>query len=207
MQTALDATALILPRSPEHGPPTSAAGQRLFQCELLARRKHRRSGHPADELAQEGNFTLKITGSGSIDPVFTKLLGQTQLNFSASAEVMWGIKKLNLALALDNTGSMASSGKMTALKTAAHNLLTTLAERGEAARRRQGFDRPVRGRRQCRHRQGQRDLDRLDRMGGRHGTRISIPRTRRRSRQTLRRRPASRPPCSLPSKPATARPR
>jgi hypothetical protein len=40
--------------------------------------------------------------------------------------VLWGIKKLNLALALDNTGSMAQSGKMTALKQAAHNLLTTL---------------------------------------------------------------------------------
>ena len=40
--------------------------------------------------------------------------------------MVWGIKKLNLALALDNTGSMASSGKMTALKEAAHNLLTTL---------------------------------------------------------------------------------
>jgi uncharacterized protein YegL len=40
--------------------------------------------------------------------------------------VLWGIKKLNLALALDNTGSMSSSGKMTELKKAAHTLLTTL---------------------------------------------------------------------------------
>ena len=38
------------------------------------------------------------------------------------------MKKLNLALALDNTGSMASSGKMTALKIAAHNLLNTLQQ-------------------------------------------------------------------------------
>ena len=40
--------------------------------------------------------------------------------------MLWGIKKLNLALVLDNTGSMASSSKMTNLKTAAHNLLTML---------------------------------------------------------------------------------
>ena len=40
--------------------------------------------------------------------------------------MLWGIKKLNLALVLDNTGSMSSSAKMTNLKTAAHNLLTTL---------------------------------------------------------------------------------
>ena len=48
------------------------------------------------------------------------------MNITATGEVVWGIKKLNLALALDNTGSMASSGKMTALKEAAHNLLNTL---------------------------------------------------------------------------------
>ena len=47
-------------------------------------------------------------------------------SFGYQSEILWGIKKLNLALALDNTGSMASSGKMTALKTAAHNLLNTL---------------------------------------------------------------------------------
>jgi hypothetical protein len=60
------------------------------------------------------------------EAVFTKLLGQTQIGFSASTEVLWGIKKLNIALALDNTGSMASSGKMTTLKQAAHNLLDKL---------------------------------------------------------------------------------
>ena len=58
--------------------------------------------------------------------MFTQILGQSAINLSASSEVLWGIKKLNLALVLDNTGSMAQSAKMTNLKTAAHNLLTTL---------------------------------------------------------------------------------
>jgi uncharacterized protein YegL len=53
-------------------------------------------------------------------------MGQQQVHITATGEVVWGIKRLNLALALDNTGSMASSGKMAALKEAAHNLLTTL---------------------------------------------------------------------------------
>jgi uncharacterized protein YegL len=48
------------------------------------------------------------------------------VDLSATAEIEWGIKKLQLALALDNTGSMATDGKMTALKEAAHNLLNTL---------------------------------------------------------------------------------
>ena len=45
---------------------------------------------------------------------------------TAPRDVKWGVKKLELALVLDNTGSMASNGKMTELKTAAKNLLTTL---------------------------------------------------------------------------------
>ena len=43
-----------------------------------------------------------------------------------SSTTIWGEAKLRVALALDNTGSMSSSGKMTALKTATHNLLTQL---------------------------------------------------------------------------------
>ena len=43
-----------------------------------------------------------------------------------SATTVWGEAKLRVALALDNTGSMSSSNKMTALKTATHNLLTQL---------------------------------------------------------------------------------
>ena len=48
------------------------------------------------------------------------------MNLNASTEVVWGVKKLELALALDVTGSMASSNKMTELKKAAKSLLTTL---------------------------------------------------------------------------------
>ncbi len=58
--------------------------------------------------------------------MFWRVLGQDHIDITATGEVVWGIKKLNLALALDNTGSMSSSGKMTALKEAAHNLLNTL---------------------------------------------------------------------------------
>jgi len=47
-------------------------------------------------------------------------------HITATGEVVWGIKKLNLALALDNTGAMASCGKKTALKEVAHNLMITL---------------------------------------------------------------------------------
>jgi hypothetical protein len=44
----------------------------------------------------------------------------------AASTTKWGNSRLRVALALDNTGSMASSGKMTALKSAAHKLLDQL---------------------------------------------------------------------------------
>jgi uncharacterized protein YegL len=55
-----------------------------------------------------------------------KVFGQTNMNINVNSEVVWGTKKLEVALALDNTGSMAASQKMTNLKLAVHNLLTTL---------------------------------------------------------------------------------
>ena len=75
---------------------------------------------------QSGNFALNVTASASVDLRFMSVFGQTSLPISSSSEVKWGIKKLELAMVLDNTGSMAQGGKMTALKTASHNLLTTL---------------------------------------------------------------------------------
>jgi Flp pilus assembly protein TadG len=75
---------------------------------------------------QQGSFSLTLKASATVPAMFASLVGTSQIPVSATAEILWGIKKLNLALALDNTGSMSSSGKMTALKTASHNLLNTL---------------------------------------------------------------------------------
>ena len=109
MQAALDATALMLSKEVQ-GLPAAALEQKAnayFKANFS--RPEAQNVQITQQLSgpQDGNFTLKLTGSGSVDPVFTKLLGQTQLGFAASAELLWGIKKLNLALVLDNTGSMA----------------------------------------------------------------------------------------------------
>ena len=128
MQAALDSTALMLSRDAQTlstgalGTKTTAYFNALF---------HRPEAlnvqvTPHFSSPQEGSFVLKIDGSAAVNTMFWRLMGQQQVNITATGEVVWGIKKLNLALALDNTGSMASSNKMTALKEAAHNLLNTL---------------------------------------------------------------------------------
>ena len=73
-----------------------------------------------------GTYKLDVAATGKVPTSFTKVIGQTNLNIDVSSQVVWGMKKLELALALDNTGSMASSNKMTELKKAAKNLLQTL---------------------------------------------------------------------------------
>jgi hypothetical protein len=54
------------------------------------------------------------------------LMGFSSLAINVSSTVKWGNTRLRVALVLDNTGSMADSGKITALQTATNNLLTQL---------------------------------------------------------------------------------
>ncbi len=128
MLAALDATALMLSKDAQtlSAETLTQKAKEAFNSQF--NRPDVNNVQINQELSspQQGSFLLKITANGSIDTLFTKMLGQSEISFSASSEVLWGIKRLNLALVLDNTGSMSSSGKMSNLKTAAHNLLTTL---------------------------------------------------------------------------------
>ncbi|HVX98192.1 MAG TPA: pilus assembly protein [Pseudorhodoplanes sp.] len=128
MQAAVDSTALALSRTAQNmsGAQIQATAQNYINS--IYQRPEVRDVQVVTTFASpsQGSFTLTVTGKGTVDVMFARLFGTSQIDFSAKSEVLWGIKKLNLALALDNTGSMAQSGKMTALKQAAHNLLTTL---------------------------------------------------------------------------------
>jgi Flp pilus assembly protein TadG len=128
MQNALDSTALMLSRDAQNldGAQLATKATAYFNAMFDRPEAGNVQVTPSFSSPQQGSFTLKLTGSATINTIFWRLMGQPQIDITASGEVLWGIKKLNLALALDNTGSMASSGKMTALKEAAHNLLTTL---------------------------------------------------------------------------------
>jgi hypothetical protein len=67
---------------------------------------------------------LVLNGSATVDTNFLSVLGIDTIQITASTTSTWGNTGLRVALVLDNTGSMASSGKITALKTASQNLLT-----------------------------------------------------------------------------------
>lgn len=77
-------------------------------------------------MASLDGSSVRINGSGQISPLAISLLSTGSLTISGTASAIWQTKKIDLVLVLDNTGSMASSNKMSALKTAATNLIATL---------------------------------------------------------------------------------
>jgi Flp pilus assembly protein TadG len=124
MQQAIDATGLILSKDAQ-----SLSEAALKQkADLLFRTLINRNEiknilvTPVLSNPQEGTFLLDVTATGTVDTTFTKILGKESLDLSADTQIRWGIKKLELALALDNTGSMASSNKMVELKKALLNV-------------------------------------------------------------------------------------
>lgn len=125
MQKALDSTALALAKlMPLSQAQLDARGWEIFSANL---------GHLKVTMPQSGlKITTPIVGkihlvaTGNYTPQMSSFIGVKPFPVVATSEVQWGMKKLELALALDNTGSMDSNNKMTELKKAAKNLLTTL---------------------------------------------------------------------------------
>jgi len=128
MQMALDSTALMLSREAQSLDGTQLGNKATVYFNALFQRPEVNNVLITQEFSSPAlsTFTLKITGTTTLPTIFWRVLGTDHVEITATGEVLWGIKKLNLALALDNTGSMSSNNKMTELKKAAHTLLTTL---------------------------------------------------------------------------------
>ena len=69
---------------------------------------------------------ITVSATASVPTAFMGLFGITYLTVNASAEVTRDSKGLEVALVLDNTGSMGQSGKLQALKDSANTLIDTV---------------------------------------------------------------------------------
>jgi len=107
----------------------------LSEAEMTARaQKFFYANYPDDELgtvtslnvAVTGENLVTVSGSARIETAFMGLFGINYLDVSVNAEVTRESKGLEIALVLDNTGSMASNGKIAALKTATNELIGIL---------------------------------------------------------------------------------
>ncbi len=129
MQAALDSTALMLSRDLTAGTITpSQINQKaadyfkgLFTDNDAAdtatkTRVQLSATYTAATTSAAANILLQ--GSSYIDSMFMQIAGHPTLGFNTTSTTTWGNAKMRVALVLDNTGSMAQNGKMTALKNA-----------------------------------------------------------------------------------------
>ncbi len=129
MQAAGDATALMLARSPSilSGNHLQENATGFFMANF--NKPEAQNVQVSATYAQGSDgFVVTINGSAAVNTNFMSLIGFSQIPLSITGSVNWNNSKLRVALVLDNTGSMAQSGKMSALKTAAKNLLNQLQQ-------------------------------------------------------------------------------
>jgi Flp pilus assembly protein TadG len=126
MQSALDTTALMLAREA----PGLSEGQIQKKAEdyfkALMGSTEVYSLQINSTYTGNGGTKLDLLASGTVDTTFMGLMGVHQMPIRTASTAQWGNTRLRVSLVLDNTGSMASDGKMTALKTATTNLLKKL---------------------------------------------------------------------------------
>ena len=126
MQTALDATALMLAKEAPTGGQAKVAADAPKYFAANFSRPDVVNATASATYNPGSTSTLVVNGSATVPTAFMRIFGYNDITVTATATAKWGNSRLRVALALDNTGSMAADGKMTALKTATNSLLSQL---------------------------------------------------------------------------------
>lgn len=135
VQGALDATALMLARDAAtlSDAQLQSRGQSFFQGQLKTN-KHGTVLTPI--TVTRDSRTIRLAVNGTVPTAMMGVLGIQRMEIAGNSRVAWGGRKIELALVLDNTGSMGDTiggqRKIDALKSAASDLLTTLEKAARA---------------------------------------------------------------------------
>jgi len=126
MQAALDSTALMLSKEAA----TVSSGQlqtdALSFFSALFTRPESTGVTISATYTTTGGSKIVVNGTANVPTKFLGVIGYNNIAVNGSSTSAWGSSRLRVALVLDNTGSMADDGKMTALKSATTGLLTQL---------------------------------------------------------------------------------
>ena len=169
MQAALDSTALMVSKDLSQGLITTANISTAAQAYFAALYTNPDAKSVAVSATYTANSTsgstIQVNGSAQVTTDFMRVAGFPTLSFNTSSTAAWGNVRMRVAMALDNTGSMADDGKMPALQTAAKSLIDQLSALAKNPGDVYISIAPVcQG---CERRSGQLqpELDRLDRLG------------------------------------------
>jgi Flp pilus assembly protein TadG len=131
MQAALDSTALMLAKDLTEGTiNTSQISTKadLYFKALYTNTEARSVAITATYTQNSGNgSTILINGTGNIETGFMRVVGFPKMDFNTSSTSAWGNVRMRVAMVLDVTGSMANSGKMPAMQSAAKALVDQLS--------------------------------------------------------------------------------
>jgi Flp pilus assembly protein TadG len=83
-------------------------------------------GDTASVVVTTGDNTITVRATATVDTAFMGLLGVDELEVSTESEVTRESRGMEVAMVLDNTGSMGSSGKLPALKNAMTSMINIL---------------------------------------------------------------------------------
>jgi len=129
MQTALDSAALMISKDASSLAPSevSARAQAYFNA-LLKRPDLSNVSVTAAYTANTGSGSkIEMSATARMKTDFMRVVGFPNMDLNSNSTTMWGNTRIRVALALDATGSMASAGKMPAMKEAAKKLIDQLS--------------------------------------------------------------------------------
>jgi Flp pilus assembly protein TadG len=132
MQAALDSTALMLSKDLSQGTITTAqitAKAQAYFTALYTNKDAKLAGPVAATYTASSSLgsSIEVNGSAGVTTDFLKMVNIPNINFSTSSTAAWGSVRMRVAMALDNTGSMAQDGKMPAMQKAAKDLVDQLS--------------------------------------------------------------------------------
>jgi Flp pilus assembly protein TadG len=131
MQAALDSTALMLSKDLSGGAITTSQinskAQTYFTALYTSPDAKSVSVNATYTANSSMGSTIQVNGSGAVTTDFMKVAGFPNINFNGSSTAAWGNVRMRVAMALDNTGSMADDGKMPAMQSAAKALIDQLS--------------------------------------------------------------------------------
>ena len=126
LQAALDSTALMLSKEAATVNSTQLQTDTTSFFNALFNRPGTQNITIGATYSTTGGSQVVVNGSAGVPTDFVGILGLNSITVTGSSTAKWGSSRLRVALVLDNTGSMADNGKITALKTATNKLLMQL---------------------------------------------------------------------------------
>ncbi len=126
MQAALDSTALMLSKDAATVTSSALQTEALNYFQALFTRPEATNITISASYTTTGGSKVVVNGSANVPTTFLGVIGYNNIPVYGSSTSAWGSSRLRVALVLDNTGSMQDDGKIAALKSATHGLLTQL---------------------------------------------------------------------------------